>query len=136
MKTVYVNYTYDEHGGDLREGEEPGPYASREQAYRHNTFNVVTRDAPLGWPYESVEVHEDVYKLADVFVAIGLYTDGGTFGSTEGYVHVIGVYATVTEARAAMEAALADTTYGVPWNGYFSRFNSSQIECMRVVDGK
>lgn len=59
------------------------------------------------------------------------YYTGSTFGQ-EAAGQVFGAYAAKEEAEKAVEELKSDTSYSVPWNGYFESLGYIEIE---RVDG-
>jgi len=134
VKTLYVKYSQTERGGEVRAGEETASYPSCEDRYLTTTLKHIARERPVAhYDYEEFEVPDEIATKPELFIAAVFYTDGGTFSCTHGYLHVVGAFATDAEAHAAIENAKADTIVSMPWVGYFSEFDDSRVELLRVV---
>jgi len=132
---LYLVYDQHESGGEICKGDEDSAWPSHEDAHIDVRFKALYRNPPTDrFFYDSFEVSEDIYKEPHLHMGVIRYADGGTFGRTCGYFHVVGFYKTSTEAAEAIQKALkAEGTYK-PWEGYFASFEDDQIEIMAVLE--
>lgn len=128
---LYILSTTTEEGGELCEGEEDVPYASHEPTYRMTTFDTAHGSQPADRMfYDTLEVsktlYEELMKCEKVFVSAIFYSDGDTFGTTDGYYEITGVSSTKEDAAAANKAALESNDFQ-SWQGYFARLIGPEI---------
>lgn len=152
---AWLTYSYYEEGGQVRAGDENEDWPNYEDTIRYNSDFVIHRTEPCGRFISGKEreymVLPDLTPLSNnrAFLVYALYSDGGTFGSTRGYVSVLGVFGTAVEACAYAERSrrgdsvpVSDWYAGAdpkdlsmrPWSGYFARLESVEVEEVLVVD--
>ena len=121
---VYLTYVERRSGGDPID---PGRYSCREDEYIDFEMTGLFYGEPADeaiW-VETIEVDFDPKKFLGkvLYVVIVRYSDGDTFGTTDGHWKVIGAYKTSKEASEI--AKQIDTgkfpgTYHC-WEGHFAR---------------
>ena len=90
---IYLGYSESESGGEVCAGEDPSyAYASREDAYMQFTPEGLYTEA--GSMQETIGVDFDPKEHVgdDAYMVLVRYFDGNTFGRTNGYWYVEGVY--------------------------------------------
>ena len=130
---LYVLYSESSSGGDIVEGQEEESFPEREDEYLYVQFHGLCRSEPDTFFKHSVEVSEDIFNSSTLVLAVVRYTDGGTFGCTHGYWHIVGAYKSVIEAQAALKQAHESDNYK-PWVGYFSSHDSDEVIPLVVTD--
>ena len=136
--TLWVTWTEDQRGGEIREGQENTSYPSYEDTYIDVYFgSVYVDEIPYG-PGEAVTIPRSEFESfpeSCVYVPIVRYRDGGTFSSTSGYVYVGGVFGTFAKAKERakeLESTGSSTSLYLPWTGYFAKLENVSVECLQI----
>ena len=134
-KTICMIYEEDRRGGDVCKGQENQSYPDREPEIITFDFKGASIEPPkYGFPENiQVDFNPEDYVNKPIYFVIARYTDGDTFGHTEGYWHVVGVYTDRAEAKK-IKHSIEDGTYTpkgkysyIPWKGYFSSLESVDV---------
>jgi hypothetical protein len=141
--TLYIKYRDSEHGGEICEGEENDPYPSHERKYYDYSYDFATRTFPTGntsfGRYKSLTVEPEVFSGDKIFLAIVIYSDGDTFGSSSGHHEIIGGFSTRKEAEELLSHVTKDGYDNrpegfYPWNGYFSSLEGKTVIKLDIED--
>ena len=131
---LYLVYSENRQGGGVCEGDEDSEWPNREDTIVDVSFKALYRNPPDNIMfYTSYEVTEDIYKASVLHMALIRYSDGDTFGRTCGLWHVIDFYHTFEEAERSIKDAKNGTGYK-PWEGYFSSYETDDVEILDVFD--
>jgi len=142
--SVHVLYSQVTTGGEALSNE---PYASRAPEHTTTTFKgaVVGGDPWSPWNYDTFEVPRDAFSVprSHIYAVVGYYSDGDSFHSSYGNMHIVDVYGNPEKAHAVAVAlqkedkkahqSIFGSAFHVPWGGYFSRLESIQIEVLPVL---
>jgi hypothetical protein len=97
---------------------------------------VRSREALSDFWAEEIEVPDEVYAADIVHLVVVRYSDGNTFGRTDGYWAVVGVFADVIQARQfESQLRLDPSKYkgDKPWEGYFARYQYAESYMLHVL---
>lgn len=130
---LYLNYDVetikDTYGED-------GLYTGFSEDRRYN-YKFKLSLTHLPYTYNNLSF-EDTLEIEDVkagdflYLAYALYTDGGTFGCTHGYFHLLGLFKTPEEVKGAIDKAEKNGGDYFPWNSYFASLGSLEFDCLLV----
>ena len=135
---LFLEYDEQHTGGDICAGEESDPWPSHDDAYIHWTPTrlLLHREDAQNWHIEELDVGDEFEKADKAHLVVVTYSDGDTFGHTEGHWAIVGVFATRSKALAI--AKKLDATEGKshkdyrPWEGYFSRYTCADVHSMDI----
>lgn len=135
MTKLFVNYSERcLGGGEVCEGEDPNyRFACHEPTYMEFTVDSVTLNHITAY---HEEFSMDSYIPSEVWVVTVIYSDGNTFGHTEGYGRIEAVVRTEGEADIiASKIRKGDYTsrsgYN-SWGGYFASLTDVRVERFKV----
>lgn len=129
---VYIEYDEIRTGG---EPEDDSMYSYREDAYITVDFKCLHKSQPKHrFFYDSKEVPEEFLKKDRLYLAVVRYSTGDTFGHTEGAWHIVDVCDSYKAAHDLLEEEIKPSTKGYkPWEGYFERFERTEIHELFLV---
>lgn len=126
-------FTYDESrrgGEDINPDEE---WSDRAPTTIEVKFHEFYRTPPTHrFFYDSVIVDEATFNSDEAYLAVVRYTDGDTFGYTDGSWHIVGATNSVEVAKEMLELALNNKDSYKPWEGYFASLQRTEIERLVV----
>lgn len=149
LLTLHVLYSQSESGGGHTSSER---YSRREDRHTSTSFKGAVI-SPKGerptqtnsWDSNSFDVPKAAFETprAHVYAVVGYYSDGDTFGSSYGNMHIVDVYGNLEKANAVAQVLRLEdkeknqSIFGskryVPWGGYFSRLESIEVEVLSVL---
>jgi hypothetical protein len=143
MVTNKLYYTYTEHstGGEVLSDER---WSSRAPTYITWQLKDVFTKEPKHTPYYdeiTVKGVDDIKNVEYFYFVIARYSDGDTFGQSEGHCTVVNVLTDGEEAYALAqrvnegkdtEKDFAPQCYKC-WNGYFQSLEECFVEVRRVI---
>jgi hypothetical protein len=142
QEVIYLNYTEEVSGGDICEGEEDSSYPCREDTYYNITWNYAILSTPKGeylrqdYKSETIldeKLYEHIKTYRQCVLAVVVYSDGDSFGHSEGHNEIVGIFANSTDAQNCLNEIEEDRSdYSKPWNGYFSRLTTKKIVPLQV----
>lgn len=127
--------TYDEHrdGGEAINPDER--FSDRTPEIIYVSFHTFYRKQPTHrFFYTSIEVEEEVFKSNVAYLAVVRYSTGDTFGHTEGAWHIVDAAFSYEEAEKVLQHALSAANTYKPWEGYFERFEKTEIHELIVKE--
>lgn len=132
-ESLRLYFTYDERstgGEDINPEEE---WSDRTPTTIEVRFREFYRTPPAHrFFYDSVEVDEDTFNSDEAYLAVVRYSTGDTFGHTDGAWHIVGAANSVKKAEEMLQIALNSKDSYKPWEGYFERFERTEIERLIV----
>ena len=131
---LYLEYNENRKDGDPLEPDEP--WTSYTDGNINVSFVRLHRKQPSDlFFYDSIELSNNkLFDLNKLFLAVVRYRDGGTFGSTNGYWHVVGLSPTYEIANIMLESAVNEpSTDFKPWEGYFASYQGVEIHELNVI---
>ena len=138
-KHVYINVSTSEHGGGDSSSQDDGQYSG----YEHSVIEV-NHWGPVylseeGKGYDSHQVYNvdsevnwSEYKEHQVWIVYIRYSDGVTFGRTEGYFNV--EYITDGREKAAAWMDENKNRLKKAHSGYFESFEGIDVEVVQFKD--
>ena len=141
--TLYIKYKETTYGGEVCKGQENDPWPNYETAYHEYHYEYATKNKPtdnqLYGNYTTLEVAPEVLLEDKVYLAIVVYGDGNTFGSSSGHHEIIGGFSTRKEAEELLSHV---TKHGYdnrdggfyPWNGYFNSLEGKIVIKLDIED--
>jgi len=127
---LYIEYDETRDGG---EALDDGPWPNHADTNVSVQFIQLHREPPKHrFFYHSIEVSEELKKLDTAYLAVVRYSTGDTFGHTNGAWYVVDIAPTYKEAEKILDRAINEKGYK-PWEGYFERFECTEIHTMEVV---
>lgn len=82
--------------------------------------------------YDSIEIHDErLLKFDNLFLCVVRYETGDSFGRTYGAWHLVGLAPTYEIAKLTLEQHMKSDAYK-PWQGYFERFQDTEIHELTV----
>lgn len=128
---IYIDYQETRSGGEPLSDEE---WSNRADSNIEIEFLGAYRSPPKHkFFYDSFPVDPELHKPGKVYLAVVRYSTGDTFGRTNGAWHLVGLAKNSREAQEMLDAALNGTGWK-PWEGYFERFESTEIHSLEVWD--
>lgn len=128
---LYVVYDERRYGGGKKE---QGEFADREDEQIEVDWKFCLRKNIEQWWVETVQVDFDPQTVNHVFLVVVRYSDGDTFGRTEGHWHIIGAYKDPEKAKEMESTVKAKKYKGhKPWIGYFARFTNVSTHFLQVT---
>jgi len=146
---LHVLYSQTSEGGDPESDE---PYSNRSDENTSTTFRgaVVGDVSSFRWNHQTFEVPKEAFASPRdrVFAVVGYYTDGDTFGTSYGNMHIVEVCGNIEHAHALARALEAEdraerkernpSIFGgskryVPWGGYFNRLERIEVEVLNIL---
>ena len=149
MNKIYMTYRESREGGEVCKGDEDRSYPNHED--NHIEFEPLSLSTKAGNWVESIDVdfNPETYIGKDLHLVVVRYSSGDTFGSTYGNWTVIGVFTNHEDARKEEKDIRNNTgkwateyknntgkwaTEYKPWEGYFERFESVEIDTFELSD--
>ena len=130
---LYIEYNTSSEGGHALSDER---WSDRSDEHTTVDFIRLHRNPPANrFFYDSIELsHPEMAKMDKLYLAVVRYTTGDTFGTSYGHWHIVDVAPTYEIASAMLEEALKPSVKGYkPWEGYFERFEGTEIHTLEVV---
>lgn len=142
---LYINFKQYKEGGEICKGQETDAFPSKEPTYYSYTYLYAQRADPTGkdlWRngLHRLEVTPEVLAANTVFLAIVVYQDGDTFGTSHGNHEIIGGYTTRKEAEEVLSLVnkegidLAGYDGYTSWTGYFSGLEDKIVQKLDIED--
>jgi hypothetical protein len=137
----YLYLVYEDYrtGGKICEGQENESWPSYKDVNITTNFISLhkTQQGTNRFFYDAIEVNKNLLKEKNLYLAIVFYFDGGTFGRTCGYHHIVGLYKSPDEAKQATDNVVnssVDRKGYYPWVDYFAGLESTGIFLLLVLD--
>ena len=134
---LYIEYNTSSEGGHALSDER---WSDRSDEHTTVDFIRLHRNPPSHrFFYDSIELsHPEMAALDKLYLAVVRYTTGDTFGTSYGRWHIVGIAPKYEIAAAMLEEALKPADKGdyknyKPWEGYFERFEDTEIHTLEVV---
>jgi len=126
-------YRESRSGGEICAGQEDDPWPSHEDEVIDFELVACQKDVSEmpGLQREQVQIDFDACPM--IHVVLVRYRTGGTFGSTTGAWHIVGVYDSEGSAES-IRKTIEDGTYvgWEPWKGYFEKLESAEVVSLKV----
>lgn len=108
---------------------ENGPYTGYREDSLNREFIGVSIEKPNSYLAEELEVDDSVKEGDFLHFVCVEYSDGGTFGTTHGYLDIEGAYTDLKKADKVAKSIRNDNYRAFkPWRGYFASLNSVYIQ--------
>jgi hypothetical protein len=134
-RILYLDYRQTETGGETVAGDEDLEWPCYEDRTIHFTPVCLFREKEHVSTYlkEDIEVTPEIFRQRRAYLAVARYESGDTFGRSYGHWHVLGLFATMKEAKEAEKCPEKFCKDGyVPWKGYFERFTCTEIHILEI----
>lgn len=144
---LHIERQYTETGGGICKGQEGESWPSYNDSYREYTYGSAYKKESiepkkLFGSYESIEVEEEIFLAKGVYLAIAVYSDGGTFQTTRGYEEILGLFLDEKTAKEYLDFATDDEVENCsavpddyryrPWSGYFASLMEKKVIYLEV----
>lgn len=132
---IYLDYTQSYETIEDTYGDD-GPYTGfKEESITTEFLGLYKTQPKEKFFYESLEIYdEELLNCEKLFAAIVIYSDGGTFGKTNGYWKILGLERTEEKAQSLLDLTLQNKSERYPWNNYFASLQDSYVKEITLHD--
>jgi hypothetical protein len=135
--TSSILVVYDEQSSYAMDYSNSSDYSETTLSYEYHGYvsSSPIPSARFNSHYNTVNIDKFMVRGVGetLYLAVIVYSDGSTFGRTDGHHYIVGAYPTRDDASAAANKAVTEADYK-PWEGYFSRFQGTEVIALDCLD--